>query len=66
MRYNCPFHFIDEFDDWWYWHVCVIYWKTSESWATIVVSNKDEWKPVGNPSSGGLVRITKSLNHKVL
>lgn len=56
----CPYDFIEEFDNWWYWQVCVIYWGTSEYWASVVVANQDNWKPVVNPSSGGLVR--KSLN----
>lgn len=56
-----PYNFLTEFDNWWYWQVCVIYWGTSESWATIVVANQDDWKPVVNPSSGGLVRIKKNV-----
>lgn len=51
-----PYDFITEFDNWWYWQVCVIYWGTSEYWASVVVANQDEWKPVVNPSSGGLVK----------
>lgn len=52
---NCPFDFLIDFDNWWYWHLCVIYWKVSEEWATILVKSKKDWKPVVNPSSYMLV-----------
>lgn len=67
---TCPFDFLSEFDDWWYWHECVIYWKTSEDLASKNVwFRRSGWVPVNNdPASGGwtpdvarMLGIPKSL-----
>jgi hypothetical protein len=51
---NCPYNFMTQNDEWFYWHKCVMFDKlTPEQATTNVHFNKNGWKLIDGMKYGG-------------
>jgi len=55
---KCPYDFMTELDDWFYWHECVMFYKLTPKQAeTNIYFRKRGWKLVERAKYGGWIKI---------